>query len=93
MHCRETGQFGRFCACGVQLEKKNPELSVRIRPESFLRKRILFQSEVIMVEIIKSVAEEYYVELVQALTMEKVPVPDVPFFINAFRYFIVAFKG
>lgn len=46
-----------------------------------------------MVEIIKSVAEEYYVELVQALTMEKVPVPDVPFFINAFRYFIVAFKG
>lgn len=45
-----------------------------------------------MVEIIKSVAEEYYVELVQALAMEKVPVPDVPFFINAFRYFIVAFK-
>lgn len=41
MHCRETGQFGRFCACGVQLEKKNPELSVRIRPESFLRKSIL----------------------------------------------------
>lgn len=43
-------------------------------------------------ENIKSAAEEYYVELVQTLAMEKIPVPDIPFFINAFRYFIVAFK-